>query len=150
MIGRILAESVTAFVSMIAAVVVGLVYGADFRTATGLVGTLVVLAVVSVAAGAVGVMLGFVVDTPQGAVSFAPLVMAAMFFSTAMMPRDMYAEVLRPIVDVSPLTAVTELSDALINDRVVAGDIVLFVGWFAGLIIFSLVILARKTVGSRR
>ena len=95
-------------------------------------------------------MLGFVVDTPQGAVSFAPLVMAAMFFSTAMMPRDMYAEVLRPIVDVSPLTAVTELSDALINDRVVAGDIVLFVGWFAGLIIFSLVILARKTVGSRR
>ena len=150
MIGRILAESVTAFVSMIAAVVIGLVYGADFRTATGLVGTLVVLAVVSVAAGAVGVMLGFVVDTPQGAVSFAPLVMAAMFFSTAMMPRDMYAEVLRPIVDVSPLTAVTELSDALINDRVVAGDIVLFVGWFAGLIIFSLVILARKTVGSRR
>ena len=150
MSGRILAESVTAFVSMIAAVVVGLVYGADFRTATGLVGTLVVLAVVSVAAGAVGVMLGFVVDTPQGAVSFAPLVMAAMFFSTAMMPRDMYAEVLRPIVDVSPLTAVTELSDALINDRVVAGDIVLFVGWFAGLIIFSLVILARKTVGSRR
>ena len=140
----------TAFVSMIAAVVIGLVYGADFRTATGLVGTLVVLAVVSVAAGAVGVMLGFVVDTPQGAVSFAPLVMAAMFFSTAMMPRDMYAEVLRPIVDVSPLTAVTELSDALINDRVVAGDIVLFVGWFAGLIIFSLVILARKTVGSRR
>ena len=135
---------------MIAAVVIGLVYGADFRTATGLVGTLVVLAVVSVAAGAVGVMLGFVVDTPQGAVSFAPLVMAAMFFSTAMMPRDMYAEVLRPIVDVSPLTAVTELSDALINDRVVAGDIVLFVGWFAGLIIFSLVILARKTVGSRR
>ena len=127
-----------------------MVYGADFRTATGLVGTLVVLAVVSVAAGAVGVMLGFVVDTPQGAVSFAPLVMAAMFFSTAMMPRDMYAEVLRPIVDVSPLTAVTELSDALINDRVVAGDIVLFVGWFAGLIIFSLVILARKTVGSRR
>ena len=150
MIGRILAESVTAFISMIAAVVIGLVYGADFRTATGLVGTLVVLAVVSVAAGAVGVMLGFVVDTPQGAVSFAPLVMAAMFFSTAMMPRDMYAEVLRPIVDVSPLTAVTELSDALINDRVVAGDIVLFVGWFAGLIIFSLVILARKTVGSRR
>ena len=57
---------------MIAAVVIGLVYGADFRTATGLVGTLVVLAVVSVAAGAVGVMLGFVVDTPQGAVSFAP------------------------------------------------------------------------------
>ena len=57
MIGRILAESVTAFVSMIAAVVIGLVYGADFRTATGLVGTLVVLAVVSVAAGAVGVML---------------------------------------------------------------------------------------------
>ena len=127
-----------------------MVYGADFRTATGLVGTLVVLAVVSVAAGAVGVMLGFVVDTPQGAVSFAPLVMAAMFFSTAMMPRDMYAEVLRPIVDVSPLTAVTELSDALINDRVVAGDIVLFVGWFAGLIALSLVVLTRKTVGGRR
>ena len=77
-------------------------------------------------------------------------VLKAFKLSTAMMPRDMYAEVLRPIVDVSPLTAVTELSDALINDRVVAGDIVLFVGWFAGLIIFSLVILARKTVGSRR
>ena len=76
--------------------------------------------------------------------------MAAMFFSTAMMPRDMYAEVLRPIVDVSPLTAVTELSDALINDRVVAGDIVLFVGWFAGLIALSLVVLTRKTVGGRR
>ena len=73
-----------------------------------------------------------------------------MFFSTAMMPRDMYAEVLRPIVDVSPLTAVTELSDALINDRVAVGDIVLFVGWFAGLIALSLVVLTRKTVGGRR
>jgi ABC-2 type transport system permease protein len=148
MIGRILAGSVTSFASMITAVVIGLVYGADFRTATGLVGTLVVLAVVSVAAGAVGVMLGFVVDSPQGAVGFAPLVMAAMFFNTAMMPRDMYSEVLRPIVDVSPLTAVTQLTGGLVDDQVATENVVLFVVWFVGLIALSLAILARKNVGS--
>ncbi len=146
MVGRILAESLTSFLSMAVAVVTGLAYGADFRTLTGLIGTLVVLAVVSVAAGAISVMLGFVVDTPQGAMSFAPLVMAAMFFNTAMMPRDMYAEVLRPVVDLSPLTSVTSLTDALINSRLSSSDIVLFVVWFGGLILLSLMVLLRKTI----
>ena len=63
-----------------------------------------IMTVIAITAGAVGVMLGYVAETPQGAVSFAPLVMAAMFFNTAMMPREMYAEVLR-------LTSTTMVSD---------------------------------------
>lgn len=150
MAGRILAASVTSFASMVAAVAAGLVYGADFRTAAGLVGTLAVLAVVSVAAGSVGVMLGFVVETPQGAVTLAPLVMAAMFFNTAMMPREMYAPALRPIVDASPLTAVTRLTGALIDGGVGARNVAVFSMWFVGLIAVSLAVLARRTGRSRQ
>lgn len=95
-VGRILAEAARAFATTLAAVALGLVLGAEFGGAVHLLGVLVVLAFVAVSAGAVGVMLGHLVETPQGAFSFAPLVMAAMFFNTAMMPREMYAAVLRP------------------------------------------------------
>ncbi|MDO4717654.1 MAG: ABC transporter permease [Propionibacteriaceae bacterium] len=150
MAGRILAESTKSFASMLAALGTGFAYGADFGTVAGLLGALTVLAIVAVAAGAVGVMLGFVVDTPQGAVSFAPLVMAAMFFNTAMMPRDMYAEVLRPIVDLSPVTAVTGLVDSLVAGSSMADHVFSFATWFGGLIVFSVVVLTRKAIGYRR
>ncbi|MGO1480589.1 MAG: ABC transporter permease [Brachybacterium sp.] len=149
-IGRILGESVISFVAMIAAVAVGLAYGADHGSAAGLLGILAVLAVSALVAGAVGVMLGYLVDSPQGAVSFAPLVMAAMFFNTAMMPREMYAPVLRPVVDLSPVTAVTELTAALADGRPIIAEMAPFAAWAAGLIVLSLVVLSRRAVVSRR
>ena len=148
--GRIFAESVRAFVSVLAAIAVGLAYGASFGGVVPILGTLLVLAVVAVAAGTVGVMLGYVVETPQGAFSFAPLVMAAMFFNTAMMPREMYAEVLRPVVDASPVTAVTQLVSALAAGQVDGWQVLVFVLWFGGLTALSLLILAPRVSGVQR
>lgn len=147
-IGRILAEGLRAFVSASVALLTGLLYGADYGNATSLVLILLVLSVISVVAGAVGVMLGYLVDTPQGAVTFAPLIMAAMFFNTAMMPREMYARALRPLVDASPVTAVVQLvHDAVIGDFD-GGHVGVFLTWFGGLLVLSVGVLLRKN--SRR
>lgn len=149
-VGRILAEAARAFATTLAAVALGLVLGAEFGGAVHLLGVLVVLAFVAVSAGAVGVMLGHLVETPQGAFSFAPLVMVAMFFNTAMMPREMYAAVLRPLVDGSPITAVIELVDAIIGGGLEGQQLLVFVLWFGGLVALSLLALRRRASGLRR
>ena len=81
--------------------------------------------------------------------SFAPLVMAAMFFNTAMMPRDMYAEVLRPVVDGSPITAITQLVSDIRGDGIEAEHLVLFLAWFGGLLLLSIVVLSAKARSRR-
>lgn len=148
--GRVLAESARAFVSVLAALAMGVAYGASFGGLIPAMGTLLVLAVVAVAAGTVGVMIGYLVETPQGAFSFAPLVMAAMFFNTAMMPRDMYAAVLRPFVDASPVTAVTQLVNAIAVGRVEGWQVLVFVLWFGGLTALSLLVLGPRGSGVQR
>ena len=137
-VGRILAEAARAFATTLAAVALGLVLGAEFGGAVHLLGVLVVLA------------FGHLVETPQGAFSFAPLVMAAMFFNTAMMPREMYAAVLRPLVDGSPITAVIELVDAIIGGGLEGQQLLVFVLWFGGLVALSLLALRRRASGLRR
>lgn len=150
MFGRILAESVRACASMLAAVAVGALLGASFGGAVSLLGILAGLAVVAVAAGAFGVMLGYVVETPQGAFSFAPVVMAFTVFNTAMMPRDMYAAALRPFVDISPITAVSGLVDAIVIGRVQVSQVLVFMCWFVGLALLSLLVVSRRSNGLRR
>ena len=147
-VGRILAEGLRAFVSALVALITGLLYDADYGDARGLVLVLLVLSVISLVAGAVGVMLGYLVDTPQGAVTFAPLIMAAMFFNTAMMPREMYAKALRPLVDASPVTAVIQLVDDSIIGDFNGGHLGVFLIWFGGLLVLSFGVLLRKN--SRR
>ena len=115
-----------------------------------LLGIIASLTVVAMAAGAFGVMLGYVVETPQGAFSFTPLVMAFTVFNTAMMPRDMYAAVLRPFVDASPVTAVSRLVDAIVSERVQAWQILVFFCWFVGLVLLSALVLSRKMNGLQR
>lgn len=144
-VGYVLAESLRAFVAILSSLVTGLALGASFGGAERVAGILAVMALVAVTAGAVGVMLGYLAQTPQGAVGFVPLVMAAMFFNTAMMPRDMYAVVLRPLVDGSPITSVSRLVGTIIADGRVEGTAVLvFVAWFGGLTALGLLVLGRR------
>lgn len=148
-VGRVLAESVRAGAAVVAALVTGLVGGADYGSVAHLGWVLAVLSVVALAAGSVGVMLGYVVETSQGAVSFSPLIMVAMFFNTAMMPRQMYAESLRPVVDASPVTAVTTVVTGIRADAVGAGDLGVFAAWFVGLTGLSVVVLALRARSRR-
>ena len=148
-IGRVVSEVVRAEVSVVTAMVVGLIAGAEFGSAVNFWSILGIMTVVAITAGAVGVMLGYVAETPQGAVSFAPLVMAAMFFNTAMMPREMYAEVLRPVVDGSPITAITQLVSDIRGDGIEAEHLVLFLAWFGGLLLLSIVVLSAKARSRR-
>ncbi len=150
MAGRILASSVISWLSMLSAVAVGLALGADFGSPAALAGTLAILMAVALASGSIGVMLGFTVDTPQGAMSFVPLVMVAMFLNPGMMPRELYAEPLRPMVDFSPVTAVLELMNAVMAGHVTPAVVIPFVAWFAALTALGLLILARKTTAARR
>ena len=148
--GRILAESIRAFASMLVALAVGALCGASFGGPVHLLGIIASLTVVAMAAGAFGLMLGYVVETPQGAFSFTPLVMAFTVFNTAMMPRDMYAAALRPFVDASPVTAVSRLVDAIVSERVQAWQILVFFCWFVGLVLLSALVLSRKMNGLQR
>lgn len=144
-VGRILAESMRSFIAAPVAVVVALVFGAKFGSVTAALWVLVVLLCTAIASGAFGVMMGYLAETPQGAVSAAPLLMAAMFFNTAMMPRDLYAPALRPIVEVSPMTALAHLTQDAVAGRIDAGHIGLFVAWFGGLALVSIVVVTIKT-----
>lgn len=148
-VGRLLAEAVRALVSLITALVLGLIQGANFGPPAAWLMIAPIILLVGFAAGAVGVLAGYMVETPQGAVSFAPLIMAAMFFNTAMMPREMYAEALRPIVDVSPITAVNQIIGDVTNQVSNAGNLVIFLAWYGGLIVLSLLILAYKAATRR-
>lgn len=148
-VGRMLSEAVRAEVSVLTSMVVGLILGADFGVGADFWSVFGVMTVVAIAAGSVGVMLGYVVETPQGAVSFAPLVMAAMFFNTAMMPREMYAEVLRPVVDFSPITAITHLVSDIRGDEIKVEHLMSFLAWFGGLLLLSTVVLAVKATSRR-
>ncbi|VEI14064.1 ABC transporter permease [Trueperella bialowiezensis] len=144
-LGWVAAETIRAGITVFVAFGLGLALGGRVGTLGAGLGVVAVLAVVALAAASVGVMLGYVVNTPQGAVSFVPLVMAAMFFNTAMMPRDMYAPALRPVVDVSPITAVAELVDGLVAGTPSTTAVFAFVAWYGGLIALSGVVLVRAT-----
>ena len=148
-VGRILAEGLRAFVSALVALLTGFLYGADYVNATSLILILVILFAIAVVAGAVGVMLGYLVDTPQGAITFAPLIMAAMFFNTAMMPREMYAKALRPLVDASPMTAVVQLVHDAVTGDFDGGHLIVFLAWFGGLLVLSVGVLLRKNLRRR-
>lgn len=141
--GRVVAESLRALITAIASLGVGFAYGADFGGITGFTWTVLILLLVACAAGTVGVLLGYTVDTPQGALSLSPLIMAAMFFSTAVMPREMYAPGVRPLVSISPITAVTQvISDA--HSKVFnVGHLLAFLAWFGGMVILASLVLAR-------
>ena len=102
------------------------------------------------AAGAFGVMLGYMVGTPQGAFSFTPLIMAFTVFNTAMMPRDMYAPALRPAVDVSPVTVVSQLVDTILFDQISVSHVAVFLCWFGGIAALSVLVLIRRVKGARR
>lgn len=147
--GRILAESIRALASALAALATGIAHGAIIGGPAAIGWTLAVLGIVSWTAGTVGVMLGHVVETPQGAVAFAPLVMAAMFFNTAMMPREMYAEALRPLVDVSPVTALIQLIREAGDGLVDPGHVALVVGWFGALEVLAFAVLTRRARARR-
>jgi ABC drug efflux pump, inner membrane subunit, drrB family len=149
-IGRILAESVRAFMSMLVALTVGFLCGASFGGVMHVGAILVALAVVAVSAGAFGVMLGYMVGTPQGAFSFTPLIMAFTVFNTAMMPRDMYAPALRPAVDVSPVTVVSQLVDTILFDQISVSHVAVFLCWFGGIAALSVLVLIRRVKGARR
>ena len=149
-IGRILAESVRAFMSMLVALTVGFLCGASFGGVMHVGAILVALAVVAVSAGAFGVMLGYMVGTPQGAFSFTRLIMAFTVFNTAMMPRDMYAPALRPAVDVSPVTVVSQLVDTILFDQISVSHVAVFLCWFGGIAALSVLVLIRRVKGARR
>ncbi|MFV0434988.1 MAG: hypothetical protein ACK5LO_13535 [Leucobacter sp.] len=68
-----------------------------------------------------------------------------MFFNTAMMPRDLYAAALRPIVDISPITAVANLAHDVLAGQTSASHLWLLVLWFGGLLLLSLTVISRKT-----
>lgn len=147
--GRVLAESIKAIASLLTALLVGYIGGANFGGAASLTLVVAAMLLVGVAAGAVGVMLGYVVETPQGAVSFVPIIMAAMFFNTALMPRELYAAALRPLVDISPVTAVTQIARDIVIGVSDSRHVLKFLGWYVGLIVLSLVVLFRKGVARR-
>ncbi|WP_257162537.1 ABC transporter permease [Corynebacterium cystitidis] len=148
-LGMIVSTTVISFIAMLVAVGSGLVLGADFGSLSGLLGCLLVLVLTAISAGCVGVMLGYLVDTPQGAMSFVPLVMLPMFFNTAMMPREMYLAAIRPLVDISPVTVTVELVRAVVDGAVTVGAVWPWAAWFGGLALVSLLVLARK-VGARQ
>ncbi|RTE50325.1 ABC transporter permease [Actinobaculum sp. 352] len=146
--GRVVAESLRALITSAAALGVGFAYGADFGGVAGFAWTVLILALVAYAAGSIGSMLGYTVESPQGALSFSPLIMAAMFFNTAVMPREMYAPALRPVVSASPVTAVTQMVTDARNGVLDVGHLLVFTAWFGGMVIIASLVLAR--VASRR
>lgn len=148
--GRILAESIRAFASIMTAILVGVVYGANFNGMLNVIEITLYLVIVALSAGAFGSMLGYLVDTPQGAFSVTPLIMAFTIFNTAMMPRDMYLPSLRRLVDVSPITAITRLVELTISGGADNLSVITFLSWFVGLMVFSLLILGHRVNASRR
>ncbi|SJM58171.1 ABC-type multidrug transport system, permease component [Gulosibacter sp. 10] len=142
--GRILAESLRAFLAAPLTMLIALVFGADFGSPAAVLRMLAVLLMVAIASGAFGVMMGYLAETPQGAVAASPAIMAAMFFNTAMMPSERYAAPLRPIVDVSPITAVANLSQDALAGGTSISHITLFVLWFGGLVLLSVAVIAFK------
>lgn len=143
-LGRIVAETLRAFLAAPLAMVVALLFGADFGSLVGALRMLAVLLIAAIASGTFGVMMGYLAETPQGAVAASPVIMAATFFNTAMMSRELYAPALRPVVDASPITAVADLAhDALIGDAN-TGHLWLFVLWFGGLTVLSITVVAHK------
>lgn len=143
-VGRILAETLRALIACLSSLGVGVTFGADFGTPVQTLKLVLLLASVAVCAGITGVVMGYAADTPQGAVGFAPVIMAAMFFNTAMMPTEMYAEVLRPAVDHSPITAVAKLGNDILTDSFAAAHLWLFVIWFAGLSVLGVAVMFYK------
>ncbi|MGB4777941.1 ABC transporter permease [Microbacterium sp.] len=143
--GRILAESLRGYLAAPITLLIALAYGTDLGPASGALRMLGVLALVAIASGAFGVMMGYLAETPQGAVAASPIVMVAMFFNTAMMPRDLYAPALRPLVDASPITAVANLTSDALEGVVDTGHIALFAAWFGGLTLLSVVVVVRRS-----
>lgn len=142
--GRILAESLRAFLAAPITMLIALIFGADIGTPAAALRVLAVLLLVAIASGAFGVMMGYLAQTPQGAVAVSPVIMVAMFFNTAMMPTELYAAPLRPIVNLSPITAVADLThDALAGDTNLA-PVTLFILWFGGLMLLSITVIAAK------
>ena len=136
-VGRIVAEALRAFIAAPITLIIAALFGAHVGDFLAVLRLLVVLLLVAIASGAFGVMMGYVAETPQGAVGASPLIMAAMFFNTAMMPRELYAPALRPIVDFSPITAVADLAEDARVGQVDATNIWLFLLWFGGLTALS-------------
>lgn len=124
--------------------------GAGFGTLTHAIHVLLALVVVAISSGALAVMMGYLVETPQGAVSFVPLIMSAMFFNTAMMPRELYASSLQPVVDLSPITAVAQVVDDILVDEWSPDHLLLFLAWYIGLAGFGGLVLWLKTGARRR
>ncbi|MDO4888028.1 MAG: ABC transporter permease [Actinomycetaceae bacterium] len=142
--GRVLAEWIRAVLAGVTTLIVGIVCGADFGGVAGLLGVLTLTCVIGLVAGLIGVLLGYVTETPQGAIALVPLLMAAMSFNTAMMPRELYADAARPFVDASPVTALANLGNDIIDGHLTAGHILPFVAWYGGLALLAAVVLARK------
>lgn len=137
--GRIMAESLRALLSALAALVTSLIFGANFVSLEIFLRTFLVLAIIAISVGFVAVMLGYATDTPQGAVSFAPLVMLIGFFNSAFMPIEMYSPALRPLAKYSPATIASNIIVDPNSKNLGLGLIYFFV-----LILISVIIISRK------
>lgn len=137
--GRIFAEILRAFSSAIVTIIVSLFFGANFISLSILMKTIILLFLVAISVGFIAVMLGYLSNTPQGAVAFAPLIMISGFFNSTIMPIDMYAPALRGLAKYSPITVATQIVRQPNIQNISLGMI-----YFLGSILLSVIIITRK------
>ncbi|MDO5077828.1 ABC transporter permease [Corynebacterium sp.] len=145
LLGRWLAEFVRATLSVtIVCVAASVFLHADLVHAFGWVFAPVLLLVCFASSG-IATVIGFSIQDAQGAVTFVPLVVAAMFLNTAMMPADSFGSVLRHIVEYTPISAVVHV----LLDSNSLRDWVLFAAWIGGFTFLALVLIAKRGRGQR-
>ena len=104
-----------------------------------------VLLLVCFASSGIATVIGFSVKDTQGAVAFVPLIVAAMFLNTAMMPADSFGAVLKHIVEYTPISAIVQV----LLDSESPRNWALFVAWVGGFIILAFSSIAMSGKGQR-
>lgn len=140
MIGRIVAEVVRGVVGGVLVLATGFALG--YRVSTGIVGVLGMLgfaALVSLAFGALMTWVGSIARTPESTVAAGPLLMIVMFFNNGFMPAAGFPVYLRPIVEVSPLSAVITGMNAVATGE---GSVLPGIAWLTGITLVAVTLLA--------
>lgn len=96
---------------------------------------LLVIVLISLAAGAFGTYVGFSITSAQGSVIFMPLIMVAMFINTALLPASFYRPWLAGIARNAPVSAAEQALSG--------GSVLPILLWCGGIFLLSVAGLAH-------
>ncbi|MEM9747170.1 MAG: ABC transporter permease [Actinomycetota bacterium] len=145
-LGRAVADVARAFVSLTVVLTVGIIVGMRFNAGIGWLPVYVVVGLLfALGMALVFGLLGYVVSTPEAAVSAASIpYLPLLMLSSGFVPVEDFPGWLQPFVEWQPVTATIDALRALAGDGDIARDVTVALAWSVGLIVVFGAIATRR------